>query len=183
MTYMTDTAEATQILHVSWHIYDIFSCHSVCVTMAAHKHCDTRISMSSRFEAMNQSNIHAIKAEKGCDYYCTKYYVVRVPFLAHMFLLLLVTDECFMAPWHLAHGLGAVRGPSHFHKTAFKQTDIVIIPGKGLWCSTKPCGYLRAAFIKASLRSLGQERPSAPELTQPSLAALPVKTTLHVCFF
>lgn len=49
-----------------------------------------------------------------------------------MFLLLLVTDEYFMAPWPLAHGLDAVRGPSHSRKTAFKQTDIVIMPDKGL---------------------------------------------------
>lgn len=72
-----------------------------------------------------------------------------------MFLLLLVTDEYFMAPWPLAHGLDAVRGPSHSRKTAFKQTDIVIMPDKGLWCSTKQCGYLHAACVKASLGSLG----------------------------
>lgn len=69
---------------------------------------------------MNQSSLHAIKAERGCDYYCTKYYVVRVPFFfAPLFLLLLVTDECFMAPRPLAHGFDAVMGPSHSRKTAF----------------------------------------------------------------
>lgn len=122
------------------------------VPLWSHKHCDKYISMSSLLKAMNQSSLHAIKAERGCDYYCTKYYVVRVPFFwARMFFLLLVTDECFMAPWPLAHDLDAVRGPSHSRKTAFKQTYIVIMPDKGLWCSTKECGYLHAACVKASL--------------------------------
>lgn len=85
--------------------------------------------------------------------------VFFVVFFARLFLLLLVTDECFMAPWPLAHGLDAVMGPSHSRKTALKQTDIVIMPGKGLWCSTKQCGYLCAAFPRKSGATSLQERP------------------------
>lgn len=40
-------------------------------------------------------------------------------FFAPLFLLQLVTDECFMAPRPLAHRLDAVMGPSHSRKTAF----------------------------------------------------------------
>lgn len=40
-------------------------------------------------------------------------------FFAPLFLLLLVTDECFMAPRPLTHGLDAVMGPSYSRKAAF----------------------------------------------------------------
>lgn len=54
-------------------------------------------------------------------------------FVALLLLLLLVTDECFMAPRPLAHGLDTVMGPPHIPvRLLFKQTDIVIMPGKGL---------------------------------------------------
>lgn len=71
-------------------------CHS-------HQRCDRYISTCPLLRAVNQSNLHAIKAKRGCDYYSTKCDAVRVPFFSSFasllfFFLQLVIDECFMAP-------------------------------------------------------------------------------------
>lgn len=73
------------------------------VQLWSHKHCDKYISMSSLLKAMNQSSLHAIKAERGCDYYCTKYYFVRVPFFGLV---------CFFYCWSQMSILW-LHGPSH----------------------------------------------------------------------
>lgn len=84
MTCITDTAEPPLTFHVFklytyiWHCMSEFSPWKLCCH--GHTHCDKYISMCSLLKAMNQSSLRAIKAERGCDYYCTKYYVVRVPF-------------------------------------------------------------------------------------------------------
>ena len=49
-----------------------------------------------------------------------------------LLLLQLVIDECFMASRLLVHGLDSVMGASYSHRTAFKQTDVVIMAGRGL---------------------------------------------------
>lgn len=102
------------------------------VALWSHTHCDKHISMCSLLKAMNQSSLGTIKAEMRCDYYYTKYCAVSVPFFScSLCLLLLVTDECFMALQSWGHSLDTLTGPLIPVRLFLKQTDIVISPHKG----------------------------------------------------
>lgn len=82
------------------------------VALWSHTHCDKHISMCSLLKAVNQSSLGTIKAEMRCDYYYTKYCAVSVPFFScSLCVLLLVTDECFMALQSCAHSLDTLMGP------------------------------------------------------------------------